>query len=174
MTDGDIQKDPATPEPDRLAPSEHPALPFVERRINPIDRRKPTLRSFFQGGLMPRRRDGRRATDRYFPIDWHDPYLLIVAIVMLTLSVCDALFTIKLLANGAYESNVLLAFVLNEHPRLFAAVKMGLTGFGIVVLIALTRSRLLGIISGRTLFQILTIAYLSLVAYEFWLLQLII
>jgi hypothetical protein len=50
---------------------------------------------------------------------------------------------------------------------------MSLTGFGIVVLVALTRSRLLGIVSGRMLFQILTIAYMALVAYELWLLRLI-
>lgn len=92
---------------------------------------------------------------------------------MLALSITDAFFTVKLLANGAYESNLLLAYVLHEHPRWFAAVKMSLTGFGIVVLVALTRSRLLGIVSGRMLFQILTIAYMALVAYELWLLRLI-
>jgi hypothetical protein len=145
----------------------------TERRINSVDRRKPSLRSFLQGALMPRRRFGRRASDVYIPIDWHDPHLLMLAIAMLTLSVSDAFLTVTLIARGAYESNALLAYVLNEHPDLFAAVKMALIGFGIVILVALARSRLLGVISGRMLFQLLVLAYVTLVGYELWLLSVI-
>jgi hypothetical protein len=165
MTDGDISHT-------ETGASADGSLPFVERRINQDDRRKPTLRSFLQGGLIPRRRAGQRASDRYLPLDWHDPYLLVLALIMLALSVTDAFLTVRLLANGAYESNPLLGWVLNEHPQLFATVKMSLTGFGIVVLIALTRSRLLGVVSGRMLFQILTLAYMTLVGYELRLVRL--
>ena len=146
--------------------------PLVDRRVND-DRRKPSLRSFLQGGLIPRRRGGRRTGDNYLPIDWHDPHLLFLSVVMLMLSVTDAFMTVTLLADGAVESNPLLEFILNEHPRWFAASKMALTGLGIIVLVALARSRLFGAISGRLVFQLLALAYLALVGYEIWLVSLI-
>lgn len=146
--------------------------PFVERRKNTEDRRKTTVRSILYGAFRPRRRAGRRASDQHFPIDWHDPYLLCLTFLMLALSVTDAFMTITLLNDGGTETNALLAFVLDEHPRLFAAVKMGLTGSSIVVLVALARSRLFGIVSGRAIFQALTLAYMTLVAYEGWLVSL--
>jgi hypothetical protein len=80
--------------------------------------------------------------------------------------------TVTLLTDGGEETNPLLAFMLNRHPSLFAAVKMALTGFGIVVLVAVARVRLLGLISVRLLFQALVLAYLALVAYELWLVSL--
>jgi hypothetical protein len=161
---------------DRVTPTDEGAgrddeaqAAFVERRVSQGDRRETSLRSILQGGLAPRRRTGRRASDRHSLIDWHDPYLLFLAVVMLLLSVTDAFMTVTLLADGADETNPLLAFVLDEHPKLFAAVKMALTGFGVVVLVAVARSRVLGFISVRLLFQCLVLAYLALVAYEVWL-----
>ena len=148
------------------------AAPLVDRRASTIDRRKTTLKTFLQGGLVPRRRIGRRDDDHHLPIDWHDPKLLFLAVVMLLLSVTDAFFTVRLLAAGGTETNPLLALVLNEHPALFAAIKMGLTGFSVVVLVAVARSRLLGLISARRLFQGLVLAYLVLVVYELWLVSL--
>ena len=167
MNDHVIRTDERTPVAETEA-----VPPFVERRVSKVDRRKPSLKSFLQGGLKPRRRAGRRASDRVLPIDWHDPYLLFLAVVMLLLSVADAFLTVTLFTDGAEETNPLLALVLNKHPQLFAAIKMALTGFGIVVLVAAARSRLLGVISVRLLFQGLTLAYLTLVAYELWLVSL--
>jgi hypothetical protein len=146
--------------------------PLLDRRAEKLDRRKTTLKSVLFGALMPRRRAGRRARDLFFPVDWHDPYLLFLALVMLLLSVTDAFLTVTLLTDGGEETNPLLAFMLNRHPSLFAAVKMALTGFGIVVLVAVARVRLLGLISVRLLFQALVLAYLALVAYELWLVSL--
>jgi len=100
------------------------------------------------------------------PLDWHDPYLMFLALVMLALSVTDAFMTVQLLGDGAIESNPILAFVLNDYPRLFAVAKMALTGLGIVLLVAVGRSRLFGLITGRQLFEILSLAYLVLVGYE--------
>lgn len=154
------------------ATGSEPAAPLVERRAAQSDRRRFTLRSLLRGGLIPRRRAGRRASDQYLPIDWHDPYLLFLALVMLLLSITDAFLTVTLLADGAIETNPLLAFVLDEHPKLFAGVKMLLTGASIIVLVSVARTRLLGIISARWLFQGLVLAYVVLVAYELWLVSL--
>lgn len=154
---------------DASAPDAAVTPQFVERRSKQRQRRKLTLLSFVRGGLSPRRRAGRRASDHDSPIDWHDPYLLFLSLAILLLSVTDAFLTVTLLANGAIEANPLLALVLNKHPQLFAAVKMALTGLSVVVLVAVARTRLFGIISARVLFQGLVLAYVALIAYECWL-----
>jgi hypothetical protein len=103
------------------------------------------------------------------PVDFHEPYLLFVAVLMLVLSVADAFLTVTLMTEGAEETNPLLAFVLNEHPRLFAACKMALTGLGVVLLVALSRTLLFRIVPASVFLQGLAVAYFVLVAYEAWL-----
>ena len=97
--------------------------------------------------------------------------LLFLSVVMLILSVCDAFLTVKLMADGAEEANPLLAFVLNEHPRLFAITKMTLTGFGVVLFVAMARAKLFKLVRAGVFFQLLVVAYLALVAYEAWLVR---
>jgi hypothetical protein len=158
-----------TPSDERRPP---PGAAAVERRVSEVDRRAITLRSILKGGWSPRRRAGRRAGDQYLPIDWHDPYLLVLALVMLMLSVIDAFMTVTLLSDGGQEANPILAFVLGEHPRWFAAVKMTLTGVSVLTFVAVARSRLFRVIPVRLIFQGLVLAYLALVAYEVWLVSL--
>jgi Domain of unknown function (DUF5658) len=157
--------------PGSTAPRNGAGTALVERRTSKVDRRKVTLGSLLRGGFTPRRRGGRRATDHDQPIDWHDPQLLLLALMMLVLSVADAFMTVTLLGGGAEEANPLLAFVLNEHPYLFSIVKMALTGGSVVVLVAVARSRLFRVIPGRTVFKGLVVAYFALVLYEAWLLR---
>lgn len=142
----------------------------VERRRGP-DRRRLTLRSFLKGGITPRRRGGRRADEQHLPIDWHEPYLLFLSLTILLLSVADAFLTITLIMLGAQEANPLLAFVLNEHPELFAILKMGLTGSGVLVLVAVARARLFRIMRVGVVLQGVFVAYVALIAYEWWLLR---
>jgi hypothetical protein len=142
----------------------------VERRRGP-DRRRVTLRSFLKGGITPRRRGGRRADEQHLPIDWHEPYLLFLALMILLLSVADAFLTITLIMGGAQEANPLLAFVLHEHPDLFAALKMALTGAGVLVLVAVARARLFRVMRAGFVLQAVFVAYVALIAYEWWLLR---
>jgi hypothetical protein len=142
----------------------------AERRRGP-DRRRLTLRSFLKGGITPRRRSGRRADEQHLPIDWHEPYLLFLAMMILLLSVADAFLTITLIMAGAEEANPLLAFVLHEHPELFAILKMGLTGTGVLVLVAVARARLFRVMRAGFLLQGVFVAYVALIAYEWWLLR---
>jgi len=64
-----------------------------------------------------------------------------------------------------------LAFILRDHPELFAIVKMGLTGLGVLVLVAVARSRVFRIMRVGVLLQGLFVAYVALIAYEWWLLR---
>jgi Domain of unknown function (DUF5658) len=147
------------------------AAPYVERRAGGPDRRQTTLRSFLQGGLTPRRRGGRRADEDHLPIDWHEPYLLFVSVMILLLSVADAFLTLTLMVGGATEANPVLAHVLTEHPQLFAVVKMALTGLGVTVLVAVARLRLFRILRVAGVLQGVFVAYVALVGYEYWLLH---
>jgi hypothetical protein len=142
----------------------------VERRLG-TERRRLTLGSFLRGGITPRRRNGRRCGEQHLPVDWHRPYLLFLSLMILLLSVADAFLTLTLIMAGATEANPFLAFILREHPELFAVVKMGLTGTGVLVLVAVARSRLFRIMRVETVLQGLFVAYVALIAYEWWLLR---
>ena len=135
------------------------------------ERRRTTLRTFFQSGITPRRRGGRRADEHHFPIDWHEPYLLALALTILLLNVVDAFFTLTLLTAGAREANPLIAFVLDEHPKLFALTKIGLTGVGVLVLVAVARARLFNVMRVGSLLHAVLAGYVTLIAYEWWLLR---
>ena len=150
-------------------PAELPAGVYLERRRSG-DRRRLTLRTFFQGGFTPRRRSGRRAGEQHLPVDWHEPYLLFLSLTILLLSVADAFLTITLIMGGAQEANPLLAFILRDHPEWFAGIKMGLTGAGVLMLVAMARLRLFRLRVGFLL-QGIFVAYVALIAYEWWLLR---
>jgi Domain of unknown function (DUF5658) len=150
------------------APNTH--LPWVERRQRP-ERRRTTWRSFFQGGLTPRRRAGRRTGEHHLPIDWHEPYLLFLSVTVLLLSVVDAFLTLVLLMDGATEVNPVMAFVLSHHPQLFATLKMGFTGVGVLVLVAVARARLFRVMKVGMVLQGVFVAYVVLIGYEWWLVR---
>lgn len=143
---------------------------MVDQRSG-YDRRTLTLRSFVQGGLNPRRRAGRRASDQYGQIDWHEPHLLFLSMSILLLSVADAFLTVLLLSQGAYEANPVMAYVLRDHPEAFAAVKMALTGFGVLVLVAMARAKVFRLIRVSSIIHLCLFAYVALIGYEWWLLQ---
>ena len=91
--------------------------------------------------------------------------------MIVLLSVADAFLTITLIMWGATEANPLLAFILRDHPELFAAVKMALTGTGVLVLVAVARSRVFRVMRVSSILQGLFVAYVALIAYEWWLLR---
>jgi uncharacterized protein DUF5658 len=153
------------------APSGTAPAPCEERRVAKADRRALTLRTLLASGFSPRRRTGRRAGDHELPVDFHDPRLLVPVIAMLLLSITDAFLTLRLMNDGARETNPLLAFVLSEHPGLFAAVKMSLTGLGTLLLVALARARAFKVVRVSAFLYGLAAAYFALVAYEAWLLS---
>jgi hypothetical protein len=155
------------PVPDGTSP------PGRDRRLNDKDRRALTWRTLLTSGFAPRRRGGRRASDHDVPVDFHDRRLLVPVLLMLALSVVDGFLTVTLMKHGATEANPLLAFVLDEHPRLFAAVKMVLTGGGAVLLVALARARVFKVVRVSFFLYGLVAAYFVLVAYEAWLFTLL-
>jgi uncharacterized protein DUF5658 len=152
------------PAPPGTAPA-----PLEERRVAQADRRALTLRTLIASGFSPRRRTGRRAGDHELPVDFHDRRLLVPVAAMLLLSIADGFLTLTLLGDGAEEANPLLAFLLTKHPALFAAAKMGMTGLGTVVLVVLARARVFQVVRVSLFLYGLAAVYFVLVAYETWL-----
>jgi hypothetical protein len=143
----------------------------ADERRRSHDRRSLTWRTFAYGAVTPRRRGGRRDAEQHSLVDWHEPHLLFLSIMILLLSVTDALLTLTLLTRGAHEANPILAFVLEQHPKLFAAVKMGLTGAAVIVLVALARARVFRLVKVSTILHGCLLGYLALIVYEAWLLR---
>jgi hypothetical protein len=139
-----------------------------ERRDRP-DRRKRVLWSLVYGSFHPRRRRPPRRLDdsRFHSLDWHAAHLLAVSIGILLLSVADAFLTVTLLAGGAVEVNPIMAAVVYQSVALFAAVKMAMTGIGVMLMVMLARYRLMRVLRVDVVMYALLIGYLVLLNYEF-------
>lgn len=143
---------------------------LVERRSG-YDRRSLTIRTFLQGGFNPRRRGGRRWDDAGSLVDWHEPHLLFLSVAILLLSVTDAFLTLTLISHGAQEANPFMNVLLQKQPQLFAAVKMGLTGGAVLVLVACARATVFKVIRVTSVIHAALFVYAVLIAYECWLLR---
>jgi Domain of unknown function (DUF5658) len=146
---------------------------FIERRSN-VDRRHRTLSAYAHGALKPRRRHGRRATDRLYPvIDWHSPRVLALALLILLLSFADSALTVVLLEQGAVEINPFMALFVPHNLYGFVAVKLGLTGICLTVLVACSKMRLMRAIPGELFLYAILGCYLVLIGHELQMLNLI-
>ena len=138
----------------------------AERRAQG-ERRRPTLASYWLGSLRPRRRAGRRAEDRFYPvIDWHEPRLLIPALIIFFLSVADAFLTLTLIHHGAVEANPVMAALLGLDVRGFAGFKLLVTALGTLVLVACARMRMFRRLPGEVFLYLIAAGYVVLIAHE--------
>jgi hypothetical protein len=142
-----------------------------ERRDRP-DRRERLLWSIVYGSFNPRRRRPPRRQDdsRFHSLDWHSSHLLAVSIGILLLSVADAFMTVTLMAGGAVEVNPLMAAVVCKSAAAFAAVKMAMTGVGVMLMVMLARYRFMRWVRVDVAMYALLLGYLALLSYEFWML----
>jgi len=86
------------------------------------------------------------------------------------LSCLDAFMTLQLLQRGAVEINPIMAAVIGHSVFAFAATKVALTGFGILVLVFLSRARFMDRIRTGIMLTVFFSFYACLVCYEFVLL----
>jgi hypothetical protein len=152
-------------------PAAAASTPEPERR-DPTERRSRTLRSLVVGSFHPRRRGPRRTADASLAsTDLHDARWLAVALLILILSIADALLTLTLLNHGALETNPVMGALLHGDGHGFAAIKIGLTATGVVLLTLLVRVRAFGRLPVSTLLYGVLAVYTMLVCYELWLLK---
>ena len=131
------------------------------------DRRRFGWRTVMFGFLRSRRRDLRRNADADgIFTDWHHPWLFFLAVGTMLLSCTDAFLTVVLLDLGMIEANPLMDVLLGHGTALFAATKMAFTGFGILALVFLSRSRFLDRFRTGLILTTFFAAYACLVCYE--------
>jgi hypothetical protein len=137
-----------------------------ERRENQIPFFKLIL---FKG----KRRSLRRADDRkrITVLDQYHPSLFIFILVVLALSLVDAILTLTLMEKGAIELNPVMRYYITLGPMAFVVAKYGLTVLPLVFMLFLN-----GIISERSrigllIFPFWGLAFGSVVIWELYLLS---
>jgi hypothetical protein len=143
-----------------------------ERRARP-DRRHRHWWSVWYGSFYPRRRTPPRRLDDsgFHSLDWHSAHLLAVAIGILLLSVLDAFLTMMLLQGGADEVNPVMAVLIYRSVAMFAALKMGMTSLGVVLMVFLARYRFMRLLRVEWVLYGVLAAYVGLVCYEVWIIK---
>jgi hypothetical protein len=124
------------------------------------------------GSFKKRRLGPRRESDRGLAsVDVHHPRWLAVGLLILLMSVADAVLTLTLMHVGATEANPLMDPLVQGSGYSFAAWKFGLTSLGIVLLTIMARLSAFGRLPVSTILYVVLGLYLTLVGYELWLLE---
>jgi hypothetical protein len=150
-----------------------PAPSLKDERRSPFDRRHRIVWSVLYGSFNPRRRRLPRRLDesRFHSLDWHGAHLLAVSIGILILSVADAFLTVTLLSRGAVEVNPIMALLVHSNVGAFAALKMAMTGFGVVLMVCLARYRFMRVVRVELVLYVVLMAYVILIRYEIQMLK---
>jgi hypothetical protein len=82
------------------------------------------------------------------------------------LSAADAFLTLQLIGRGMSEINPVMNAVMGQSALVFTSTKLGLTGFGILVLVFLAKSRFLNRIRTGMILTLFFGFYSCLVCYE--------
>ena len=106
-------------------------------RRSGIDRREKNQPLFNKYLVKGMRSTPRRKTDRQRPqeVDRYSAKILTIILIILALSILDAIFTLILVGNGAREVNPLLAYYLDQSPLSFVFVKYWLTCASIILVL---------------------------------------
>ena len=159
----------AIPVPEQSTSNNVPASDPTAERRHSTNRRDGVWWGFLYGNFRPRRRSSRRSADEHhFFFDWHEPRILYLALGVLLLSCTDALFTLNLLNAGASEANAIMASMLDQSVEQFLAVKIGLTSFSLVILVATARRKFFRSFSVEHLLHVFCAGYILLICYEIY------
>ena len=104
------------------------------------DRRKavPFFCAYHLGLKQGRRMNERRRSEVRWGAAYVDRYadrLMVCVVGILFLNICDALFTLRILAHGGEELNWFMAILIDDSVEKFIAVKMALTSLALIMLI---------------------------------------
>ena len=162
----------AIPVPELSTSNNVPAPDQTAEQRHSTNRRDGVWWAFLYGNFRPRRRSSRRSADEHhYFFDWHEPRTLYLALGVLLLSCTDALFTLNLLNAGATEGNPVMASILDQSVEQFLAVKIGLTSFSLVILVATARRRFFRSFSVEHLLHVFCAGYILLICYEIYMFE---
>lgn len=124
-----------------------------------------------QGRRMnERRRNEARGGAAY--VDRYADHMMLCVVGILFLSICDALFTLKILAQGGEELNWFMAILIDDSVEKFVAVKMALTSLALIMMIIHHNVRILYTLRVRHIKYVILSGYSVLIGYELYLLEL--
>ena len=97
-------------------------------------RKIPPLKYLLFGG---RRKRVRRKEDEngLIILDTHGPWVFVLAVIILVLSIVDGLLTLNLIGMGASETNPLMAYLVELNPYIYFFTKCFLTAISVIILI---------------------------------------
>ena len=128
-------------------------------------------------GFGGRREHIRRKEDmrRYFSVDRYSPSIFAAIVIILFLSIMDALLTLFLIGNGAIEINPIMAYYIKIGPYSFLAVKYALTSIGVFIFLILRNIYLrpLKMYTGTLLYVVIAV-FGSVVAWQLYLISIIV
>jgi hypothetical protein len=131
------------------------------------ERRDVTWRTVFFGFTRSRRHAHRRGVDSdVIFLDWHHPWLFFLATGTMLLSVADAFLTLQLIDLGMIEANPVMSAVMAHSTMLFTSTKLGMTAFGILVLVFLAKSQFMNRFRTGAFLTVFFSFYACLVCYE--------
>jgi len=143
----------------------------MDRRSDSDRRRRglPSLKSLM---MYRRRRYLRRESDRrgLALLDYYHPPLLISIILVLVLSVIDAMLTLMLMDHGAVELNPVMAFFIELGSVPFFVFKYCLTAFSVCIVVVFNYYffRHLKIYTGYLL-QFFSLCFAAVIIWELFL-----
>ena len=149
-----------------------PTYRFNLDRRSGRDRRNRSTFDVIKPLVSGKRAQARRRSDRnvvvYF--DRYSPASLWFVVIILILSVVDALLTMMLIRNGAVELNPVMAYYLDIGPQVFLAVKYALTSLSVFILLVYGSVAFRGAqIHIRSVFPLIITAFVSVVVWEIYL-----
>jgi len=131
------------------------------------ERRDFSWRTVIFGFLRSRRHAHRRGVDdEVIFLDWHHPWLFFLATGTMLLSCADAFLTLQLIDLGMIEANPVMSAVMAQSTLLFTSTKLAMTGFGILVLVFLAKSKFLNRFRTGVFLTVFFSSYACLVCYE--------
>jgi hypothetical protein len=150
-------------------------LPFPDRRVLK-DRRKSQTFPLTRTSLFGARQNIRRVSDQKIHkfVDRYSLRAVLTVLIIVVLSVADAIFTLKLVSVGAQEVNPVMHFFLQYGPLPFLTVKYILTVGSLVCFLVLKNYYFLGgKVRVKVLLGLILAVYLLLIVYELLLLLLV-
>ncbi|MBN1931121.1 MAG: hypothetical protein JW786_05880 [Desulfobacterales bacterium] len=148
-----------------------PNSPNAERRSG-VDRREKNATIFSRHRLMGKRTRPRREEDRQrsYRTDRHSSKTLVAILLIISLSILDAILTLYLISHGASEMNPIMNYFLDHGPLAFFGAKYLLT-CAAAVLVLLNKNIFLFKTKMRVkiLFALFLIPFILVIHWELYL-----
>ena len=147
-------------------------LPSFERRSG-HDRRHRQLGILSKYWFTGRRAGGRREEDkqRAYRIDRHSSRTLAVILLIVILSVIDAILTLHLVDRGATELNPIMDYYLGHGPLAFFWVKYMLTSAALIIVLTNKTAYLFNTrFQVKILFVVFLVPFVLVIQWELYLL----